>query len=212
MEDYRDNIEIEDAIRTLSENSLTESEDKELVESFMFDQLSKLRDQMEDPSDLDDFMKKHWNEIAALEKQPPSKKKSIILRAWECLKLAVKNGLSFIKRHWKKIMILVLLLGAFFLFRNSGKVIELGSKLFGKGSAVNAVVDKAKSFVGDATDVVGATKWIPVDAADVDDVSVGMDNGLWQSALKSTGQTVIGMLSDPDDPLSPIKWFKNDGK
>ena len=78
---------------------------------------------------------------------------------------------------------------------------------------MNVVIDKAKSLVGTAADVIGTTNQIPVDIADVDDVAVGMDNGLWQSTLKTTGQLVIGMKSDPDDPSSPIKWFKNaDGK
>lgn len=44
---------------------------------------------MKDPSDLDNFMKKHWHEIAKLQQEPESKKKNIVMKAWECLTYAV---------------------------------------------------------------------------------------------------------------------------
>lgn len=160
-------------------------------------------------------MKDHWHEIAKLEEQPDSKPKNIVLRAWDCLVYAIKKGFAFLKKHWKKILILVLLIGAFFLFKNSGAVTRLGDTLFGKGNTSKvwlSAKDKAKDLVKSLALPFGkkiASQWIPVDAADVDQVSVGVsDNGIWQSALKTTGEIVYGMHEDPNDDSSPMKWFK----
>lgn len=99
------------------------------------------------------------------------------------------------KKHWKKILLLVLLVGAFLLFKNWKPILDFGNRLFGSDQAVETWKT--------------AMNWIPVDATDVDDVAAGLgDSGVWQSTLKTTGEIVHGVLSDPNDSGSPIKWFK----
>lgn len=209
----KDEVEILDAIHALSECGINETES--IDESYVFDQLLKVRNSLSDPTDLDKFMQKHYIEIQKIQSELPSEKKSVLLKAWECLTYAVKKGFAFIKAHWKKILIAALIVAALLFFTVpsiQSNAISFGNSLFGKSNIYQKAKGAAKAITSKIQPLIpfgakGAVDWIPVDASDVDDVAVGADNGSWVGTLKSTGQRVYGMLSDPDDEDS-IHWFK----
>lgn len=131
-----DQVEIDEAIRVLCGGQINESS--------IFAQLNDFRKQMQDPRDLDAFMKSHWHEIEDFEKNGnlTQQQKSIFSRAWECIKHAASKGFEFVKKHWKKILLVLLLIAAMLWFGMTEQGVAFGTKLFGKGYETGVEVAK----------------------------------------------------------------------
>lgn len=70
------------------------------------------------------------------------KKKSIFVRAVTCVWHAIKSGAAFILKHWRLVLLAVLVICLFIWFGASGPGAALGTKLFGQGNAWNSVSTK----------------------------------------------------------------------
>ena len=104
--------------------------------------LNAVKGNVTDPEDVEKFMQKYDTQIKNAEAKLTGKKKSVFMRAISCIWYAIKNGTSFILKHWRLVMLAILAVVLFIWLGASGPGYALGTKLFGQGNAWNAISTK----------------------------------------------------------------------
>lgn len=117
---------------------LDESSDKPIT----FKVLTAVKNSVKDADDVQRFMDKYESQIQHAEEKLTGKKKSVFMRAISCIWYAIKNGTSFILKHWRLVMLAILVVVLFIWLGASGPGYALGTKLFGQGNAWNAISTK----------------------------------------------------------------------
>lgn len=108
----------------------------------MLEVLNAVKRSVKDPAGVQDFMDKYEKQIQDTEREMTGEKKSVFMRAVSCVWYAMKKGVSFMLKHWRLVMLTLLVIMLFIMFGASGPGHALGLRLFGQGNVWNAMSTK----------------------------------------------------------------------
>lgn len=168
-----------------------------------FKVLTAVKNNVKDADDVQKFMDKYENQIQYAEDTLTGKKKSVFMRAVSCIWYAIKKSTSFILKHWRLVLLAILVVVLFIWLGASGPGYALGAKLFGQGNAWNAISTKlvtgAKVKASTIASVISS--WIARDKP-VDDSVVFAQNAVDAAEAKLGYKPTSWEVVDDNDVMN----------